>query len=585
MADLPTIAVIADAHFHDPDSNYDGARTMLGERHVTLRSWKDTRSSSRVFNESAQAFRSAVAEINKRGVRHVVLLGDYTDDGQIEATRRLADLLKHYRQEFGIAFYAIPGNHDFYGPEGKHLSTRFVTAPDCTVLVTSDPNIAGTEPDTSVLTRKIYCEGSPANLMLMADFGLFRQSEYRYWETPFGQCDLPASRMFNARSPDGKTVHRLMDASYLVEASDGLWLLMIDANVFEPRNGRTDPSRKSTFLNSSDAGWNALLRVKPFLINWIQDVYTRAKNSGKIVYAFSHYPIIDPFDDLAGHEAKLFDNTENIRRSPKHSVASTLAETGLKLHFSGHMHVNATTHRHYENFKITDIAVPSLSAFPAACKLIHSAEQGCTIDTVAINDMAVDPLLMSYYRAESNASNETHCASLNAQTYGDFLYQRMRSRTIHHYLIKDWPKDIAIQVERTTAADLIVLLLAQQATPDLLFFGPLRDVASEELQSKFATLTKQHDISQDDASACSMTTLIADWYCLRHGGPLASPYITPANLKLYQFLVDMQVDVLAGYATDTVKSHAEFFTVFLYILKQSMQRLDEDTTVAFSEIH
>ena len=201
MADLPSIAVIADAHFHDLDSNYDGARTMLGERHVTLRSWKDTRRSSRVFNESAQAFRTALNNIRQHGIHHVVLLGDYTDDGQIEATTRLAELLKEYQQEYAMAFYAIPGNHDFYGPAGKHQSTRFVTAPNSTVLVTSDPEVAATEPDTSVLTRKIYCEGTPASLMPMAEYGLFRQAEYRYWETPFGQCDSPASRCLLYTSP------------------------------------------------------------------------------------------------------------------------------------------------------------------------------------------------------------------------------------------------------------------------------------------------------------------------------------------------------------------------------------------------
>ena len=38
----------------------------------------------------------------------------------------------------------------------------------------------------------------------------------------------------------GKTVISLVDASYLVEPEAGLWLLMIDANVFEPRDGHSN---------------------------------------------------------------------------------------------------------------------------------------------------------------------------------------------------------------------------------------------------------------------------------------------------------------------------------------------------------
>ena len=579
MADLPSIAVIADAHFHDLDSNYDGARTMLGERHVTLRSWKDTRRSSRVFNESAQAFRTTLNDIRQRGIRHVVLLGDYTDDGQIEATTRLAELLKEYQQEYAMAFYAIPGNHDFYGPAGKHQSTRFVTAPNSTVLVTSDPEVAATEPETAVLTRKIYCEGTPAGLMPMAEYGLFRQAEYRYWETPFGQCDSPASRMFDARSADGNTVHRLMDASYLVEASSGLWLLMIDANVFEPRNGRSDPNRKSTFLNSSDAGWNAVLRVKPFLIDWIKDVYARASHSGKTVYAFSHYPIMDPFDDPAGQEAQLFDDNENIRRSPKHKVASTLAKAGLKLHFSGHMHVNATTQKQYEQSQIIDIAAPSIVAFPPAFKLLHPEADGCRIDTVALNDMSVDPLLMSAYRAESDASKETHCLALNATNFGEFHYLRMRSRTIHHYLVKEWPQGLAVEIEGTNAADLILLLLMQRKTSDALSFGSLHDKVSTDLQSEFDLLIERYGLRQDDITACTMTTLVSDWYCLRHAGPLAKPFINSTNLRIYQLLSD----TLTSPSTHSSDSHAEFFSVFLSMFKQALERLEQNTTVMIAE--
>jgi len=51
---IPAIAVIADAHFHDIESNYHCSGITLDDHPLTLRSWTDTRSSSRVFNESKQ---------------------------------------------------------------------------------------------------------------------------------------------------------------------------------------------------------------------------------------------------------------------------------------------------------------------------------------------------------------------------------------------------------------------------------------------------------------------------------------------------------------------------------------------------
>ena len=93
--DTPTVAVIADAHLHDIDSDYDGASITIDGRRVTLRSWADTRRSSRVFNESHTALVGALTDIVNRDIKHVVLLGDYADDGQIEAIERLVTILRH----------------------------------------------------------------------------------------------------------------------------------------------------------------------------------------------------------------------------------------------------------------------------------------------------------------------------------------------------------------------------------------------------------------------------------------------------------------------------------------------------------
>ena len=143
--EIPAVAVIADAHFHDIEGNYDVDGVMVGGRRLTVRSWADTARSTRVFNESFAALPAALEDVCSRGIRHVVLLGDYTDDGQRTTTESVARLLRHWRDRHNMSFYAIPGNHDVFGPLGKHQSTRFLDASGTTTLVTSDAEIAALE--------------------------------------------------------------------------------------------------------------------------------------------------------------------------------------------------------------------------------------------------------------------------------------------------------------------------------------------------------------------------------------------------------------------------------------------------------
>lgn len=226
----PAVAVIADAHFHDLKADFGFARVEVEGREITMRSWADTRQSTRVFNESAEAFLAALAEVRRRGIRHVVLLGDYTDDGQRATTSALRDILREHADAFDISFYALPGNHDIFGPRGRHHTKQFLGRDGRGILVTSDANSAGSG---AAVSDRMYCEGYPAGLDPMAAFGYFRRSEYLHWETPFGTSDAVEDRRYGVASPDGSNHYELMDASYLVEPEPGLWLLMIDANVFE----------------------------------------------------------------------------------------------------------------------------------------------------------------------------------------------------------------------------------------------------------------------------------------------------------------------------------------------------------------
>ena len=503
---LPMIAVIADAHFHDTKADFGFAGIELDGQRMTMRSWSDTRELTRVFNESADALHAALKEVVQRGVRHVVLLGDYTDDGQRATTETLKGILQRYSETYGTAFYALPGNHDIFGPSGRHHTKEFLVDSGRRLSVSSDGRRAG---ERTIVSDRMYCEGYPAGLGPMTAFGYFRRPEYVHWETPFGLSDAVESRLYEVASPDGKNTYRLMDASYLVEPEPGLWLLMIDGNIFEPLDGAFERGEEAAFTDSTSGGWNALLRSKPFIIDWIADVSRRANAYGKTLLAFSHYPALDPFDGATGAESALFGQANVVRRTPRRAVGDALLSAGLAVHFSGHLHVEGVTRWGEGDRKLTNIAVPSLVAFPPAFKVVQPSPQEIRVETVEMAALPVNNRLCAGYIQET-----THCQGMPdpafaAQNYGIFLRGHKRSLVRHRYFAKEWAPDIVAAIGDKSVSDIVAQLghgggchVAGVATPD----------------------------------ALPMVELIADWYCLRQGAHLALRHIESERLALYRVL-------------------------------------------------
>ena len=534
---LHTVAVLADVHFHDPAGDFGGAGILADGVRLALRSWADTRIAARTFNETAGVLRAALEKIAAAGVRHVVLAGDYSDDGQAENIRRLVAVLEGFEQRHGLRFYAVPGNHDLYGPHGKHVTTRFVSAPGQTMMVTSDAEQAEVG---AIVTPAMRCGGQPAALLPMARFGLFCQPEYLHWESPFGLDDRPEARIYEAVSADGSVTQRLMDASYLVEPEPGLWLLMIDANVFEPRAGRPDSTRKKAFIGPSDAGWNAVLRVKPFLLDWIADVTARAAALGKVLVTVSHYPVLDPFQDVAGSERALFGDTAIVRRTPGPQVAQALISAGLRWHIGGHMHVNATSRT--ADGRLTDLSLPSLVAFPPAFKIIRASVGVVSAATVSLRDVPPDPGISVVYRAEGQSE---------AIPLGALLAAQRRAHVLERRLVHDWPPAVR------------ALVMVRDA-------GFLVKLAGGDVE-EFA---RRHGLDIAAISACPFADLIADVYLIKAAGPLAVHLIAADRLVLCRALAG---DFGDEYA-DPRQGPRGFLQRFLSVLKVSLDRMDADDT-------
>lgn len=495
-------AIVADAHYHDIEADYGFTGMETAGRRVSLRSWSDTRLSTRVFNESHTALNAALDEIRSRDIRHVVLLGDYSDDGQRTTLSSLQKLLWERAERDGIRFYALPGNHDIFGPEGRHLTKEFLDQNGQRITVTSKPGSeAGTKADVTD-QKGMFCGGYPEGLLPMAGFGYFRSDKDIYWETPFGTSDDPEDRCYQVVSQDGQTAHFLVDASYLVEPVPGVWLVMIDANVFEPKNGFAGRRDAAAFVDSSNAGWNGMIRHKAFIFRWLKSVSERARQEGKKVLVFSHYPALDPFDDRAGAEARLFDGANSHKRTPRPEVAQALVEAGVDIHFSGHLHVNGQTVAVHKGKALTNVAVPSLVAYPPAFKCAHLQDDGLSLQDVVLDQLELDEDILAGYEQECLAAGETRGRALETRRYGDFLIEHLGELAERRYLPREWPRDCREAVLRHSLAEICVLAGIQE--------------------------------QGEAAEALPMMQVVRDWYLLRASSNLAFPAIAPERVALYQ---------------------------------------------------
>ena len=533
-AQIHTVAVIADAHFHDLYGDYDFAGIATNKGQMTARRLWDSVRSTRVFNESYFALRAALDEVVSRNIRQVVLLGDYSDDGQIATLKALNQLLDDYRDKHGLVFTATVGNHDIFGPQGRDHGKRLLNADGSYTFVSSSENLRDEDAPQTIITDKMYCLGYPAGLQAMPQLGFFRRAGDLHWETPFGLSDRPEDRLYRVQSADGRNHYDLVDGSYLCEPEPGLWLLMIDANVFEPRNGDHIRGEAAAFVDSTNAGWNGMVRHKKFILDWMQDVASRARQQNKQLLTFSHYPVVDMLNGSGDDERQLFGETGSVKRIPHMDTANAVLATGIGVHFSGHLHINDTAQVTNADRSLINIGVPSLVAFPAAFKTVSIDEQCIAVQSVLLDNMAPDPLLNAQYQRELATTGRKLQHLINAADYGSFISGHVGELVKYRYLRKEWPKDLSKLIKHLDIPDLVLLAeLPDQPMPDDVdhFVAELR---RNPLGMDLVGGRRAH--ARD---SLTMEDLLGDWYRLRNGGDLAAPWISDERQLTYRQLIDL----------------------------------------------
>lgn len=511
---MTRIAVIADPHVHDCD--WSPRDSGLGR---AIRTWADTAASTRVFNESLPAFHAALQRAVDEGARLALLVGDLTDDGQAPNIRAALHVIAAFRDRYGLRVLATPGNHDLFALAGRAQDKNFIGISGESVPLRSD-----TCPEAATL-------GTQDALEKMHVLGYWPDPADLHWETPFGQDPDWAARSYEARSPDGSARCQMIDASYLVEPEPGLWILSLDANVCIPRDGARDFSQACSFHDATDGGWAAVIDQRPYLLGWMADVAARARAAGKHLVAFSHYPPADVLGGTGAEEIALFGATGLARRIPPEDISLAFTATGVRLHFSGHLHVNDTARHGTGAEGFFNIAVPSPVGFAPAMKMLELADNRARIRTLSLCDIPGHDRAYSAYLSEAGWLGQPAPFAAHAPDHGAFLDRHLTGLVRDRYMAREWPAEMADFASRARMADLVGILGIEVETPDL----PLRHLAE-------------------------------DWYRLRKAGVLAEPFVAAERLAFYRLLC-AEIPDLTG------DSLASRFAALLRILEGYLHRL------------
>ncbi|GAA4300161.1 metallophosphoesterase [Aestuariibaculum suncheonense] len=538
------IAFLSDVHLLDiypefSDTNYKGILNPSTGKYTLARTMESQLNSTRLFNENYFAFKAALNDVVKRGIKYVVLPGDFSDDGQMVNVRGMKNILNEYSNKYEINFVLTTGNHDpvkpFYQDAGK---PDFIGQGGKPQAIFSKKDLFNSEAENPlpvIVTKDIAKLGYREILKELGSFGFQVQPETMYWETPFtnytyADYNYKEARLYSDikfRTYKSQTNGaEIPDLSYLIEHKDNLWFLAIDANVYVPTS-KGMSSNPEDFKGAS-IGYNNLLSHKSYLIDWIKTVTERAQVLGKHLVVFSHYPTVDFNDDASLEMRQLFGKEKmQLHRVPEEQVAKAFVQAGIKVHFGGHMHINDTGVRKYNDHKsLVNIQVPSLAAYIPAYKLLTIKDNYTwEVETIRLDSVPDFKTLFPLYEQEyefikkHDSKNIWNKDILSVATYKDFTEWHLHELVRLRFINNDWPENFKDQLIKASGSKLI-------------------DLAKRE-GGDFEKFTKNLNLKEIPISVFEEWTgldMIHDFYKLKNADKLAISDVGEYRLKQYLIL-------------------------------------------------
>ncbi|MFV8370057.1 metallophosphoesterase [Flavobacterium sp. LB2R40] len=597
------IAFLADVHFQDlygnlADTDYKGVINTKNGKHTLLRTMESQLHSTRIFNENYFAFIAALDDIAQRGVKIVVLPGDYSDDGQPLHIRGLKKILTNYSKKNGVQFFITTGNHDPSGPfaqeSGKDdfLGSGGKRQPIFSKKELYEPN-SNTE-NTLVISQDIAKMGYLGITTELKDFGFFPKENDLFWASPFSTYSADnydyikateAASLTN-RNYCVATEHSVPDASYVVEPIAGLWLLAIDGNVYIPEKGSAENSKDSKEYSDAGLGFNKVLSHKKHLIKWIEKISVEAKKREKTLIAFSHFPMVEFNDDASTEIEELMGKGKwQLDRVPKEEVAETFADAGLRIHFGGHMHINDTGVRKTKKGNtLVNIQTPSLAAYIPAYKLLTIKEnEVMEIETIPITKVPRFNELFDLYKMEynflknKNTAGIWNTAILETKNYHDFTDYHLKELVRLRFLPDDWPEEFKNFILEISAEDLLLLANIKSTADYNTIINHKSNFEKEwkKAENKVKQQLKKNLFNQSDFNWSGLE-LITDFYRIRSADELAVAEIGKERIKQYQFIIASYLDHQKGRKLNPQNQTARNTILFLTILNKFLNGAPAD---------
>jgi len=595
------VAFLSDVHLQDlfggfSDHDYRGILNPKTGKYTLMRTMASQLHSTRIFNENYFAFIAALEDIAKRKIKYVALPGDYTDDGQPIHVKGLEKILEQYRKKYQIEFFITTGNHDPVGPfaqeSGKEdfLGKDGKSQPIYSKEGLYKPNLTIEQP--VVVTADIAKMGYLGITDNLKNFGFYPNKKYKFWATPFStytsqnysfekasQAALLSNRVYNV-APG----FEVPDVSYVVEPVDGLWLMAIDGNVYIPKKNDGDPKDPKNYSEAS-TGYNNVLSNKKHLIKWVEVISAEARQQGKTLIAFSHFPMID-FNDDASAEIKelLGPNKWQLNRVPVEEVAQVFADAGLKIHFGGHMHINDTgTRTTVKGNTLVNIQTPSLAAYIPAYKVLTIKKdnlvdiQTITIDEVRGYNELFDLYKMEYHFLESqNAKDIWNIDILKSKNYHDFTDFHLKELVRLRFLADDWPSAFKNFILNVSGEDLLVLASIQSDKDFDLILKNKENFKKEwtVAESKTNQFLSENNLKKEDFNWKGYDLLV-DFYRFRSADELALADVGTARAKQYKVWSQLFFD---NHKEDTSKEKPlqNQMRLFLIIFNKFMHEVPAD---------
>lgn len=419
------VALLADVHFHDVYGDYEFAGY---NSEVTMRSMQDSVGSTRMFNENYFAFITALEELGEQGIKYICLLGDFTDDGQVDTLKGFNRVVKSFVEKYGFEFFIANGNHDPVRPYGAHQTKNFLNNYGASIAVTSDANRGFTPNEIVVeqhVTNRMFGTGYQYMFDVLGEYGFHSKPNYLHYETPWGSENFEDRGLF-LKSANGHSLW-CPDATYLAEPVQDLWICSVDMNIYLPNDD-------GSFSHAS-IGWEEGKIYKPQVFTWLKEVSQRAKEQGKALVVFSHYPVTEYLNNSSNDFFYLFgDESYNNRRVPTPDTGDKVIEAGIRVQFGGHIHVNDTAVHRNEQGAIVNVQAPSLAAYTPSYKILTPRSPNLfEIETRTLKNVNNFDALFPHYMKEKeyreSVNQNVHWGiMLKAKDYREFMAAHLEVR-------------------------------------------------------------------------------------------------------------------------------------------------------------